>query len=357
MAANELAYGFVGLEHIMAQRIADGNVQRVFDAIRLSTQYHTEQVNALLGSMVRRTTEYKKRYMLPGGGTLQPLDANGNPLPVRDEGYYDVAFPIQGGGTAWADDRVSRALMTVEEANRRVLNAQRMDANWLRRHIFGALFFEEAWTWTDPLYGNLSVQPLANGDTVTYLKSDGTMATDDHYLAQAAAIADVTNPYDDIYDELAEHPVNAGADIVCYIPTALKATTMALTAFIEVGDPDLRYGVSTDQVGRSFDRGFGDEVLGKVNKCWIVEWKALPATHMIAHARGTEPVLWMREYEAASLQGFFPENFDVDGNHQGARLIRYCGFGVANRVGAVVQYIGSGTYAEPTGYDSLPLPA
>ena len=43
---------------------------------------------------------------LGSGGTLQPLDEWGNPLPVKDEGVYDVAFPIQGGGTAWGDNRV-----------------------------------------------------------------------------------------------------------------------------------------------------------------------------------------------------------------------------------------------------------
>jgi len=67
-------------------------------------------------------------------------------------------------------------------------------------------------------------------------------------------------------------------------------------------------------------------------------------------------VLKLREYDDPSLQGFFTEEYDVDGNHKGVRMIRYAGLGCHNRIGAVVQYIGSGTYTEPTGYTAMPLP-
>jgi hypothetical protein len=58
----------------------------------------------------------------------------------------------------------------------------------------------------------------------------------------------------------------------------------------------------------------------------------------------------MREYDAPELQGFFPEDHSPDGNIQEMRMIRYAGYGALNRVAAVVQRIGNGSYAIPSGY-------
>ena len=349
MANNTLAYGFVQYASLATERVTTVGMARIWEAIQESAAEHTRQLNGLLASFVERTTGYSDRFMLPGSGTLQALDENGNPRPVRPSGYYDIAYPIQAGGTAWGDNRVTRALMTVEEANRNTLGAIRMDVDWMRRHILAAVFDNVAWTWTDPEFGSLTIQPLANNDTVTYVRVGGTASIDNHYLAQAAGIDDSNNPFDDIYDELLEHPSNSGP-VVVYVSSSLTSSIESLSAFIERGDPDLRYGVNTDQIGASIDRGFGDEVLGKVNKCWIVEWRALPSGYMIAHAQGAGPVVRMREYDDPSLQGFFTEAFNVDDNHKGTRMLRYCGFGVMNRVAAVTYYIGGSSHSIPSGY-------
>lgn len=358
--ANTLAYGFVSLEHLFAERVATVGTQRIYDAIRVSATEHTRQIAALMASFVERTTIAQEQFELPGGGTLQPLDEHGNPMPFRPSGSYQVAYPIQGAGTAWGNNRITRELLTVEEANRHTLEAQRMDADWLRRHMLAAVFDSSTWTFKDLVgpngakgLGDITIQPLANGDSVTYVKIGGTSATDTHYLAQASAIADATNPFDTIRDELLEHPSNM-APIVVYIPSNLRASIEGLTAFIEVDDPNIMLGTTADQVSGSIDRGFGDEVLGYVkgSKCWIVEWRALPDNYMIAHARGGGPVLKMREYPVAALQGFFMENASPDGNLQITRMLRYCGFGVGNRVAALVMRIGNGSYAVPTGYDA-----
>jgi len=361
MADNTIAYGFTGLTHLMAERVTTVGVSVVQRAVADSVAEHNRMLSRLLAEFVEVRTDHKIRNSTVGAGSLQPLDEYGNPQPVREEGYYDIAFPIQGGGTAWANNRVTRALMTVAEANRHTLNSLRRDADWMRRHILAALFDETAWTYGDPAFGDLTIEPLANGDTVPYVKRGGAAATDDHYLAQAAAISDAANPYDDIYDELMEHPENpTTGEVVCYIPTALKATTIALSTFNEPPDPGLAYGSTvTTARGSQWDegiRGLGDEVLGRVNRCWIVEWKSLPSTHILTRARGGQAPLGMRQYPADSLQGLFTENHSPDGNIQEMRMLRYCGFGGLNRVGAVIYYIGSGTYAVPAGYYT-PLPA
>ena len=352
--ANTLAYGFVGLENLFADRIDDANVSVVRDAIAQSVAEHNRQVQAIMAELVQSTEEYTARFKQPGAGTLQPLDEYGNPLPVREGGFYDVAFPIQGGGTAWGDNRISRALMTVEEVNEYTLGSLRRDSDWMKRHILAALFDETAWTYPDPDKGNITIEGLANGDAVAYLKNNGNSEADDHYLAQAGAIADgATNPFPAMYSDLMEHPVNAGSQVVVYVPTALKATIVALTNFVDVQDPSIQLGSGSNQLVGSVDRGFGDALLGKVDQCWIVEWSLLPDEHMVAVARGSQdPVLLMREYPAGELKGFFQEENSPDGNLQEHRFIRYAGFGSYNRVGALISQVGNATYEIPAAYNA-----
>lgn len=354
--ANLTAYGFIGLEHLASQRISDGNVRVVDTAIRTSVEEYNRQVSEAMRELAQVTTDHMLRYRLPGGGTLQPLDEWGNPLPIRTEGYHDVAFPIQGGGTAWGDNRVSRNLMSVAEADRETLSALQRDADWMRRHMLAAMFDNTTWTYADPKKGNLTIQPLANNDAVTFLKKSGTSATDNHYYAQADAIADSTNPFDDWYDELNEHPENSGP-YVAYIPSNLKASVMGLTEFKEIIDPNIKVGANSDQLVGRIDRGFGDAVLGYVNGVWVVEWSVLPSSYGFVVARGAStPPLMMREYEAENLRGFFTENHSPDGNLHEYRFVRYAGFGAYNRVGAMAFRIGNGSYAIPSGYET-PLPA
>lgn len=348
--ANATAYGFIGLEHLAERRIADGNVRVVADAVQASVEEYNRQANMALRELTRRTTEYKVRYRLPGGGTLQPLDQWGNPLVVRSEGYHDVAFPIQQAGTAWGNNRVTRALMTVGEANDETLSALKQDADWMRRHMLGALFDNTAWTFEDELKGSLTVQPLANNDAVAYLRRSGTTATDNHYYAQAAAISDAANPFDTWYSELNEHPENAGP-YVAYIPGNLKSSVKALTDWYDAPNPDVDPGTLGPRLVSRIDRGFGDTVLGYVNNVWVVEWEALPDNYGIVVARGAEtPALMMREFDSPTLQGLYQENFSPDGNLMEYRFIRMAGFGAYNRVGALAFRIGNAAYAVPTGY-------
>lgn len=353
-----IAYGFIGLEHLFATRVQQAGPQRIFTAIQESAAEHNRIINALMSSMVEATTVPQEQFELPAGGTLQPLDEWGVPIPVKHSGSYQVAYPIQGGGTAWGTNRVSAAYMTVEETNREVVEAQTKDADWMRRHILAALMDKTAWTYNDEVgrdgskgLGNITVQPLANGDAVVYLRVGGSSSTDNHYLGQANAIDDSNNPFDDIYDELMEHPSNSGP-IVVYVATSLKASIKGLANFVPVSDPDVRVAADSDELVGNLALGFGDEVLGKCDDCWIVEWKVLPAGYMIAHAQGAGPVLRMREHAPEELRGLFPENYSPDGNRKQMSMIRYAGFGVRNRVAALCYYIGNATYPTPADYDA-----
>lgn len=350
--ANSTAWGFIGLKDLYRERVMD-NLPIVMGAIEQSIAEYQRQIDEMLNILVRPVTEYSIRYQLPGNSSLQPLDEWGNPKPVIPSGYYDIAFPIQGAGIAWGDNRITRQLMTVQDAARFTATVQNADIDWLRRHILSALFTNTTWTYTDPDHGSLTIQPLANGDSVTYVRRGGTSSTDNHFLAQADAIDNSHNPFPTLYAELMEHPSNDGP-YVAYIPSNLKTTVMALSTFVEINDPDIQVGVNNDTVVGTLARGMGDEVLGKSDKMWIVEWSALPDSYIVAVAQGADPVLGMRQYPVAALQGLFPEFHSPDGNRQLYRFLRYAGFGALNRVGAAIMRIGNGSYAIPTGY-SAPL--
>ena len=366
MPANVTAYGFVELKDLFSQTIQQVSAQTVQTAVQQSLDVHSRQVEELIASMVQRTTEYTMRFQLPSGGSLQPLDDKGNPLVVQPSGSYDVAWPIQGAGTAWGADRVAMAMATLADVNRFTVDALDRDADWMRRHILAALFTNVTYTYADRQYGNLTIQPLANGDSVKYLRKNGNLTTDTHFLAQAAAIADASNPFPGIYAALDEHPSNSGP-YIAYIPSSNAAAAAALLTTDESPDPDLRYS-STNQTlaAAQFDPNdtayggsmvhFGDKIIGKNSGLWLVEWGALPNDYIIGHATGADDVLGMREYPSPDIQGLFPEFFSPDGNLREMRSIRYAGFGALNRVGAVIQRVGNGSYAIPTGY-TAPLPA
>jgi hypothetical protein len=356
MPNNAVNYGFTGLTHLFAERVTTVGVQVAQEAITESVAEYNRQMNAMLRILATPITAHQIRYKLPGSTELQPLDEWGNPLPVRPAGHYDVAFPIQRGGYAWGTNRESRALMTLEEVNEFTSDAISADVRWLRRHMLAALLDNTSWVYGDDQYGNLTVQPLANNDTVTYVRRGGTSSADDHYLAQAAAIDATHDPYPTIYDELNEHPSNGGPFVV-YISTSLKATTEALSAFEKIADPELVKGTANDYLALDTEfsdavRGFGDYILGRYERMWIVEMTALPAGYMLAVAQGADSVLRMRQWPAAELQGFFPE-FDIqDANRNLNKLLRIAGFGVQNRVGAVAYQVGNASYQIPTGYET-----
>lgn len=352
-------YGFIDLESLYNQRITQVGVVRIFKAVVESAAEYSRVANAIVADWAEPTETAQEEIELPGDGTLQPLDEHGNPLPVQGSGYYQVAYPIQGAGTAWGDDRISRELMTVEEANAATEDANRRDMDWMIRHLLAAVYTNTTWTYKDKVgptgnkgLGNITIQPLANGDAVLYNRKGNTApAIDNHYLAQAAGIADATNPYITIDAELSEHPSNGNRRILCYIPTNLVSDTMALTSFVEVDDPDITAGSGADRVTNVPNVGPGDRVIGKIKgtRCWIIEWSGLADSFIIAKVEG-KPFTKMREYPSPKLKGFFPETANPDGNHKEYRFLRYAGFGVADRVAALVYRIGNASYAIPSGY-------
>jgi hypothetical protein len=351
---NTVIWGFHDLQSIFDQRVED-NVTLVNSAIDESVAEHNRQMDALLSLFVTRTTEFKVRFRTATTASLQPLDQNGRARPIQPAGYYETAFPILDAGTAWGVNYKARAKMTVEEANAITATMLMADMRWVRYHILAALYANASWTFADPQHGNLTIVGMANNDTVTYQIMAGTDAgaTDNHYLAQAAAIADAADPFPAIYTELAEHPENSGP-IVALIPTNLKAAVMALSGFYPASDPNIDLGASQARLVGNLGVSVPGEVFGYHDAgVWLVEWRNMPDSYIIAVSTGGERPIAMREEPEASLQGFQKVAERNDHPFYESQFLRSAGFGGWNRVAALVYRIGNATYsAAPTGYVS-----
>lgn len=357
--ANQLLYGFIQIKDLATRRVTEVGVQVVNDAINQAVAEHNRQIEAILALFGEQTTDFKVKFNSPTVARLQPLDENGRARPIKFAGQYPVAFPLQDGGTAWGATYKAAQKMTVQEANDITATLTSADVRWLRDHILAALFANTSWTFNDPEHDALTIEGLANNDTVKYLVHAGADvgAIDTHYFAQAAAIADVTNPYPTIYTEISEHPENDG-EVVAFIPSNLKATTQALATFYDVRDPNVTEGsgvsVLSGTLGIPLPSG-PKSLLGYTDKVWIVEWKSLPDNYIVAMpTAGTRP-LKMREDEVDTLRGFKKVAQRDDHPFYESQWLRSAGFGANNRVGALVYRIGNGSYAVPTNYTS-PMP-
>ncbi|WP_273845408.1 hypothetical protein [Rubrobacter calidifluminis] len=361
----DIAYGFVDLQDLFSQRVAEvpNGYALVSTAIEESTREYSRVVDGMLSTFATDVTVAKEHYLEPVGGTLQPLDEFGNPLPVQGRRGYDVAYPIQGAGTAFGTNRLSRAMMTVAEANQRTVDAQNRDRDWLKRHILAAILTSSPYNWFDQTLeqigirgmGNLTVMPLANGDSSVYVGRGGRVLTNhSHYMAQSDDISDAANPFGAIWENLMEHPSNQGKRLIVYVADNLASQIASLTGFIPPRDSDVSLGSIYSEVANAPDVGFGDVYLGYVmapGRAHIISWGELPDGYMIATVEGV-PFLGRRQYPVASLQGFFTENHSPDGNVFETRMIRYCGFGVRNRVGAVAFQVGAANYTTPAEYQA-----
>lgn len=345
-------YGLLNMADLAGERVTAMNVGTVSSAIEQSVAEHNRQLDAMMSLFATRTTEYKGRFLTAANARLQPLDNMGRALPIKPSGYYDLAWPIHMGGTAWGYDYVTGQKITVGEVARVVATMLDADTLWMRDHILAALFYKSTtnpWTFVDEQYGSLSIYGLANGDTVTYnlKRGAGAAATDDHLLFDASVAADT---FTTIYDELTEHPENGG-QVIALIPTNLKATVQAISTFYPIEDPDLRIGSASTVLAGNLGTPVPGEVLGKVEKVWIVEWPSLPDDYIIGVTTEGERALAMREDAEASLRGFKQVAVREDHPWYERQYLRRAGFGGWNRVGAIVVKAAA-SYAIPTGYTS-----
>ena len=321
-----------------------------------AAQAYIDRVNAdimqAMSVFVSGTTEnHKERFKLPGGGTLQRRDDSGRYGAVKATGSWDVAYPLEDFGAMLAGTDVAMAYMTVAELGNHVSTIVQQNVNTVRFELLKALFNNAQDTFVDPLWGSLSIEPLANGDSVVYppVLGSTTEATESHYLGSAyaaASISDTNDPYITIADELEEHfgSPTGGSDIAVFINNGQRAKTLDLAAFTPVTDMAITPGNDTatvNSVPPKIMANSGWRVLGRHDEAgvWVVEWRHIPATWMLGVHLGAPAPLKMRVDPANTGLGQGLTLTSTDEKYPFMESIwrNRFGFGVGNRLnGAVI---------------------
>lgn len=353
------ALGVADSERLMLSSLGQ---RVVFDAVQQVLGDHNNDLQAAMGVFVQETSsDYKIRYKLPGGGRLQRMGSQSAPGSVKAYGGWDVCFPLEDFGAALSHDRVGYAYMTVQELNRHLDTIMAQDRNTVRFEILKALLNNTQDTFVDPIWGSLTVEPLANGDSITYPPKLGSEseATDDHYLQSGyayTAISDTNNPYTTIANELEEHfgTPTGGSNIVAFINNQETAKTRALTDFVGVADIGIKYGDDT-AVATGLPAALPGRLLGRMDLSgvWVVEWRWVPALYIVSvHLDAPKPLLQRIDPADTGLPAGLQlvatnEDFPFTSSYYSHRF----GFGCGNRLNGVVMELGTdGTYGIPSGY-------
>jgi hypothetical protein len=351
------ALGLADTERVMLSSLGQ---RVVFDAVNQVLGDHNADLQAALSVFVAETTsDYKLRYKLPGGGRLQRVGPSGQPGAVKAYGGWDVAMPLEDFGAALAHDRVGFAYMTAQELNRHLDTIMAQDRNTVRFELLKALFNSAQDTFVDPLWGSLSIEPLANGDSVVYPPVLGaeSEATDTHYLESnyaAANISDTNNPFVTIRDELEEHfgAQTGNSNIAVFINNAQRAKCEALTDFDEVSDRFVQPGQDTDRV-TGLPSALPGRVLGRCSGCWVVEWRWIPANYMLGiHLDAPAPLMQRVDPADTGLpRGLALVAREEDNPFVSSIYSHRFGFGCGNRLNGVAFELGvGGSYTVPTAY-------
>jgi hypothetical protein len=352
--ANILGYGFRDLRDQADSVITEQLIPEINTAITETVAFHNQEMDRVLSLFVRRTTEHALRYRTPADARLQPLDEHGRARKIRVGAQYDVGFPLQAAGLAEGATDTTRKLETVQDVSDITVTMTMADKNWMLDHVLATLFADADWTFEDERFGALVVKPLANGDAITYLGRNGSSATADHNTGQAAAIADLTNPFPGIYTRLTR-PMGSSGRVISFVASNLVASVEALTAFKEPPDPNVRAAADAEQLIGRLPENVPGEVIGYANRVWVVDWARLPDNYIISIIEGGERPVALREYEVASLRGFRRAGERNDYPYFETQFKRDAGFGIWNRTAADVMEIGDATYDVPTGY-AVPMP-
>jgi hypothetical protein len=333
----------------------------VYDAIQqLVAQYNAELNLAKSVFVEATTTDHMERYKLPGGGRLQRLGNDGKPLFSKRGGSWDVAFPLEGFGDAISGNRVDMAYMSITELDRHIDTVMTADMNTYRFEMLKALLNKTARTFVDSRKGTLTIQPLANGDSVVYPPVVGSEseATENCYVGTnylPSAISDTNNPCLTVRDKLESHfgTPQGGSDIVMFINNAQTAKITALTEFNRADTRGVIPGVNTDRVtGLPNVPG---RILGQTDSgVWVSEWRWIPADYAFAVHYGVPAPLKER---VDPVDTGLPSGLNIITTNETDYPITESywehrfGLGCANRLnGVALQFVASATYTTPTAY-------
>ena len=352
-------FGILGLQDSDRSFVNTIGQAVVYDAVAQVLDEHNESIRQIQNVFVdNEFEEFKFRYKLPGGGYLQKRSGQGPSGKGKAYGQWDVAFPLEDFGDGLGGDDVALAYMTMQELNTHLDTIMIADINTVRLEILKAMFDNVQYTFADRIHGDLTIEPLANGDSVLYppvIGSDSE-ATEDHYLASgyaAGSISDTNNPIKTIVADIVHHFDNptGGSNVIVFINSAQTAAVEGLTDFVEVEDINVRPGNDQDTLV-NLPSNVPGRIIGRTNGGWVSEWDYIPAGYMLGvHLDKPKPLGVRIDPKATGL----PSGLSLVATKQDAPL-EYSDyrhrFGVAakNRLNGVVMQLTTGSYSVPSGF-------
>lgn len=353
-------FGALGLDDNERATIGAIGQGLVFDAINAVFEEHNADVEKLLSVFVEKQTEnYTERYLLPGGGKLQLLADQAPSAAVKRSGYWDVAYPLRGWGAALAGSRVSLAYMTVQELDAHLKTILAQDLYTLRWRVLTALFEDTNLTFADPIWGNLTIRRLANGDGTLYPPVTGseTEEEENHYLYTGYDVADIdasNNPAATVRADLEHHFGGRGTygdNVVLFHHSEATPYFAAISGYAPVDDKYVQLG---DDTARAIGiPNVPGRVHGRLTGCWLSEWAAIPSLHYIGlHLDAPRPLVMRVDPASTGLgRGLHLVQVDREYPLQSAYYERRFGLGCGNRLSAcAVEVSELGSYTPPTGY-------
>lgn len=353
-------FGALGIND--SERIfnATAGQRAIYDLIQTELARHNADIAAATAVFVEeQTEEFKRRYKLPGGGRMQRRGHQSPPGAIKASGGWDVAFPLEDFADQIAGNDVDLAYMTAADLDRHIRSIQQRDVNTRRFEILRAILNNTQRSFVDQTgRGTLSIEPLANGDSVVYppVLGSETEATDNHYLESgyaASAISDSNNPFVTGRDELEEHfgASEGNSNIVAFINNAQRAKTEALTDFDPINDRFTRPGQDTDTL---FDLpAVPGRIIGRTDGVWVAEWRWVPANYIVfIHLDAPKPLIERVDPADTGLgRGLQLVARDLDFPFEASFWRDRFGYGCGNRLNGVVIELGTGgSYTIPTGY-------
>jgi hypothetical protein len=333
----------------------------VYDAANELLARHNAELDSALGVFVDETTDdHKRRYKLPGGGRLQRVGPQSAAAVTKATGAWDVAFRLEEFAAGWGSDRVEFAYMTLQDLDRHLSTIMQQNVNTVRFELLKALMNNTQDTFVDPMWGSLSIEPLANGDSVVYppVLGSESEAAEDHYLESgyaAASISDANDPIVTIVDDLEHHfgAATGGSNIVIFVNNAQRSQIGGLTDFDPVVDRFISPGTQT-ATPDGLPGNVPGRTLGRHNAgAWIVEWRWIPANYCVGvHLDAPGPLIKRTDPAYTGLPAGLAlvKEDDVHpftNSHYSHRF----GFGAGNRLNGVVVELGTGgTYSIPSAY-------
>lgn len=354
--------GILGLQDSDRSFVNTIGQRVVYEAAQEMVDQWNAELMGFVGLFLEEETEnYKERYKLPGGGQLERRGPAGLPGAIKASGQWDVAYPLEDFGASIGGDDVAMAYMTIPEMDRHLQTVFNKDVNTVRFEMLKALFNSGARTFVDPLYGSLSVQPLANGDSVTYPPVAGSTAdaTANHYVETnylAAAISDTNNPFLTAANTLKSRwgTPTGGAPLISFFNSTHYQKVAALTDFEPLADYRVVPSTASNRMSPgAVPENCPGEVVGITSGVISVTWDHIPANYILTLHMGAPKPLKMRVDPAATG---LPRGLALVSRDDDNPLVNYFyrhrfGVGVGNRLAAHVTELGNGgTYTIPTAF-------